>query len=241
MTMARLMASGDTALVVEFGDSIDREINARVLALADRIEAAAIPGVVEQVPTFRSLMVHYDPEVLLYDELSARVQAMLPGLSAKPHAKRLWLLPTCYGGDLGPDLDDVARATGLTTAEVVQLHAADTYHVYVVGFLPGWPYMGDLNEKLALPRRESPRVKVPMGSVCIAQRLSGIYPLESPGGWHLLGRTPVRMFDKRRRQAVLLAPGDTVRHEPVSRAEFDRLAVLAERGALQLSPARGSG
>ena len=237
--MARLMPSGDTALVVEFGDTIDREINARVLALADRIEAAAIPGVVEQVPTFRSLMIHYDPEVLLFDELARRVKVMLPGLSAKPHAKRHWRLPTCYGGDLGPDLDDVARATGMTSVEVIRMHAADTYHVYVVGFLPGWPYMGDLAEKLALPRRENPRVKVPMGSVCIAQRLTGIYPLESPGGWHLLGRTPVRMFDPRRKAAVLLAPGDTVCHEPVTRGEFDRLENLAETGALAISPADG--
>ena len=235
--MARLMASGDTALVVEFGDTIDREINARVLALADRIEAAAIPGVVEQVPTFRSLMVHYDPEVLLFDALARQVEAMLAGLSAKPHAKRLWQLPVCYGGELGPDLDDVARATALTAAEVIRLHAADTYHVYVVGFLPGWPYMGDLTEKLALPRRENPRVKVPMGSVCIAQHMTGVYPLESPGGWHLLGRTPVRMFDPRRANAVLLSPGDQVRFEPVAQAEFERLDALAERGDLVVAPA----
>ena len=237
--MARLMPSGDTALVVEFGDTIDRETNARVLALADRIEAAQIPGVVEQVPTFRSLMVHYDPELLLFDALAGRIQDMLPGLSAKPHAKRQWLLPACYGGEMGPDLDDVARATGLTTAEVVRLHAADTYHVYVVGFLPGWPYRGDLAEKLALPRRENPRVKVPMGSVCIAQRLTGIYPLESPGGWHLLGRTPVRMFDPRRQNAVLLAPGDTVRHVPVPPAEFERLEALAADGKLDVVQLEG--
>ena len=238
--MVRLMASGDTALVVEFGNTIDRDINACVLALADRIEAAAIPGVVEMVPTFRSLMVHYDPEVLLFAALAQHIETMLAGLTAKRQGRRLWRLPVCYGGDLGPDLDDVAQATGLTAAEVISLHAADTYHVYVVGFLPGWPYMGDLTDKLALPRRENPRVKVPMGSVCIAQSMTGVYPLESPGGWHLLGRTPVRMFDIRRPEPVLLAPGDTVRFEPVARAEFDRLEALAEKGALSITPG-GSG
>lgn len=237
--MARILASGDTALVVEFGDAIDREINDRVLALADRIEKAALPGVIEQVPTFRSLMVHYDPEVLLFDELASHVQGLLAGLKAQAHIERLWLLPTFYGGDLGPDLEDVAAATGLTPGEVIRIHAAETYHVYVVGFLPGWPYMGDLPERLALPRRENPRVKVPMGAVCIAQRMTGVYPLESPGGWHLLGSTPVRMFDKRRRNPVLLAPGDSVRFVPVTRAEYGRMEALAEKGALELAPQGG--
>ena len=234
--MARILASGDTALVVEFGDTIDREINDRVLALADRIETAAMPGVVELVPTFRSLMVHYDPDVLLFAELAERVRDLLTGLTAKAHAQRLWVLPACYGGDLGPDLDDVAAATGFKPDDIVRIHAAETYHVYVVGFLPGWPYMGDLPERLALPRRENPRVKVPMGAVCIAQRMTGVYPLESPGGWHLLGCTPVRMFDKRRRQPVLLTPGDSVRFVPVTRAEYDRLDGLAEKGELELAP-----
>ena len=239
MSEYKVLTAGDTALVIEFGDGVDRALSNFVLALARRLDEIRLDGIVETVPTFRSLMVHYDPEVLLFDDLARRVKVMLPGLSAKPHAKRHWRLPTCYGGDLGPDLDDVARATGLTSAEVIRMHAADTYHVYVVGFLPGWPYMGDLAEKLSLPRRENPRVKVPMGSVCIAQRLTGIYPLESPGGWHLLGRTPVRMFDPRRKAAVLLAPGDTVCHEPVTRGEFDRLENLAETGALAISPADG--
>ena len=234
--MARILASGDTALVVEFGDTIDRDINDRVLALADRIEQAAIPGVVEQVPTFRSLMVHYDPEVLLFAELAERVRGFLSGLSAKAHVDRLWVLPTCYGGDLGPDLEEVAAATGMSPEDVIRIHSAETYHVYVVGFLPGWPYMGDLPARLALPRREIPRVKVPMGAVCIAQRMTGIYPIESPGGWHLLGRTPVRMFDKRRSKPVLLTPGDSVRYEPVTRAEYDRLEALAENGELDLRP-----
>ena len=234
--MARLLASGDTALVVEFEDSIDRDINARVLALADRIMAARIAGIVEMVPTFRSLMVHYDPTRLLFAEIKALVTGLMQDLSAVQHAARLWVLPTCYGGDIGPDLDDVAKATGLAPDEVVAIHAAGTYHVYCIGFLPGWPYMGDLDSRLALPRRENPRVKVPMGAVCIAQHMTGIYPLESPGGWHLLGRTPARMFDRRRRHPVLLSPGDQVRHLPVGRDEFDRLEAMAEAGALELEP-----
>lgn len=236
MAAPRLVPSGDTALVVEFGDTIDRAINARVIALADCIRRARIDGVVEMVPTFRSLMVHYDPMVLLHAELVQRVEALLAGLTTVEVQRRTWVLPTCYGGELSPDLDEVAQRTGLSTDDVISVLSAGTYHVYCIGFLPGWPYMGDLPEKLSLPRRENPRVKVPMGAVCIAQQLTGIYPLESPGGWHLLGRTPVRMFDKRRAKPVLLSPGDQVRYEPISRAVFDRLATMAEAGTLVVAP-----
>ena len=235
--MVRLLASGDTALVVEFGDAIDRDTNARVLALADRIDAAGIAGVVEMVPTFRSLMVHYDPVALLFGELKAHVEALLlPGLAVATHMARLWTLPTCYGGELGPDLEDVSQATGLSLESIIELHSANTYHVYCIGFLPGWPYMGDLDERLEMPRRTNPRVKVPMGAVCIAQRMTGVYPLESPGGWHLIGRTPARMFDMRRTPSVLLSPGDQVRYKRVSRADYDMLEAHAEAGTLDLRP-----
>ncbi len=240
MLRPRLIPSGDTALVIEFGDIIDREINGRVIALADRIWHAKIDGVVELVPTFRSLMVHYNPERLLYADLASRVDALLADLSAVAHVHRLWVLPTCFGGELGPDIDDVAKRTGLTTAEVIATMSAGTYHVYCIGFLPGWPYMGDVADRLSLPRRENPRIKVPMGAVCIAQKMTGVYPLESPGGWHLLGCTPVRMFDKRRSKPVLLSPGDKVRYEPISRAEYDRLDAMAEAGTLDFAPVERS-
>jgi KipI family sensor histidine kinase inhibitor len=233
--MVRLLASGDTALVIEFGETIDREINRRVLALADRVWDAKIPGVIETVPTFRSLMVHYDPTKLLFSEIKALVEAMLPTLTVRHRTSRQWTLPTCYGGELGPDLEHVARATGLSEEAVIARHSSVAYHVYCIGFLPGYPYMGDLDPALELPRRETPRLKVPMGSVCIAQRMTGIYSLESPGGWHLLGRTPARMFDVRRERAVLLAPGDSVRFAPIPREEYDRLAALADSGRLDLN------
>lgn len=232
----RLMPSGDTALVIEFGDSVDRDINARVIALADRIWAARIDGVVELVPTFRSLMVHYDPDILLFADLTARISAMLPGLSANEHTRRFWLLPTCFGGDHGPDLDNVAERTGLRPSEVIEALTSVPYHVYCLGFLPGWPYMGDVPDRLSLPRLETPRTKVPQGAVCIAQKLTGVYPLESPGGWHLLGRTPVRMFDTRRERPVLLAPGDEVRYQAISAAEFAELDAMAEAGLLVITP-----
>lgn len=233
---ARFLAAGDTALVVEFGETADRATSDRVLALADAIESRAIPGVIELVPTFRSLMVHYDPQRLAARDLEAEITPLLGTLGAVRHRERSFRLPVAYGDDLGPDLAEVAVRTGLTPDEVIRLHASVDYHVYAIGFLPGYPYMGDVPEPLSLPRRETPRVRVPMGSVCIAFRQTGIYSLESPGGWHLLGRTPVRLFDTRRANAVLLAPGDKVRFEPISREAFDHLDAEAAAGRLKARP-----
>lgn len=233
---ARFLSAGDTALVVEFGDVVDRRLSDRVLALADAIEARAIPGVVELVPTFRSLMIHYDPMRLDEATLKAGIEPLLGNHTALLHRPRVWTVPVCYGGAYGPDLDEVAERTGHSAAEVVALHTAVTWHIYTLGFLPGYPYMGDGPEALSLPRRETPRVRVPMGSVCIAFRLAGIYSLESPGGWHLLGRTPVRLFDTRRPDAVLLAPGDKVRFEAVASDRYEALEADAAAGRLALEP-----
>jgi inhibitor of KinA len=232
----RYLASGDTALVVEFGDRIDRAVNSRVLALAAALEQAGIAGISEAVPTFRSLMVHYDPFVISFADLKAHIEALLIGLSAGGEGGRHWTLPVCYEGECAPDLEDVAKRTGLKPAQVIELHAGQSFHVYMVGFLPGFPYMGDLPEALALPRRENPRTRVPAGSVCIAMTMAGIYPLASPGGWHLLGRTPVRLFDARRQEAMLLAPGDKVRFRPISTRELRKLDDLAQTGKLTIEP-----
>lgn len=236
--LPRFLPSGDTALVVEFSDSIDRHVSALVLALAQRIEDAALDGVIETVPTFRSLMVHYDPLRLPHAQLKARLAALVEGLTASDTAGRLWNIPACYDPDVGPDLAEVAERTGLSVADITEMHSAETYHVYMVGFLPGFPYMGDLPSKLALPRRENPRIKVPMGSIAIAMTMTSIYPLESPGGWHLLGRTPLLLWDLRRETPSLLRPGDKVRFKPISLGEYETLRARAEAGSLQIEPQR---
>jgi KipI family sensor histidine kinase inhibitor len=232
----RFLAAGDTALVVEFADNVDRAVSDRVIGLADAVEARAIPGVVELVPTFRSLMVHYDPLRISYGDLEAAIAPLLDGIGAVNHRERLFTLPVSYGGAFGPDLEEVAERTGMSPAEVVRLHTSVTYHVYTIGFLPGYSYMGDGPAELSLPRRETPRLRVPMGSVSIAFRQVGIYSLESPGGWNLLGRTPVRLFDTRRAKPVLLTPGDKVRLEPISADDYHRLADQAAAGRLDIQP-----
>jgi inhibitor of KinA len=233
---ARFLAAGDTALVVEFGDRVEAELSARVLALARRVEAAAIAGVVETVPTFRSLMVHYDPLSITNHELRARLAPLLADLSGQVPAGRHWRLPACYDPNLGLDLAEVAARTGLSAADVVKAHSAAAFRVFMVGFLPGFAYLGGLPAALELPRRENPRLKVDAGSIAIAMAMSVIYSIDSPGGWNILARTPVRLWDLRREPAALISAGDTVSFAPVSRAEYDELAGKARGGELRVTP-----
>jgi inhibitor of KinA len=225
----KFLSSGDSALIVEFGDRADRAISDQVLALAARVGALDVAGVVELVPTFRSLMVHYDPLRTSAQELVAIITKALTSKSALDRKRRLWRVPICYEPDFAPDLESVARATKLSTAEVVRLHAGTRYHVYMIGFVPGFPYMGDLAEALVLPRRVDPRIHVPPGSVSIATTLTAIYPLDSPGGWHLIGTTPIRMFDVHAKPPALFSPGDAVEFEAIDAASFARIKFASER------------
>jgi KipI family sensor histidine kinase inhibitor len=232
----RYLQCGDTALVVEFGDRVDQHLSGLVLALAHRLEDAAIAGVVEAVPTFRSLMVHYDPLRLSHKQLKDRLAPLLRGLEAAEAAGRRWRIPACYDESLGLDLVEVAGRIGLSTAEVVKRHSATTFHVYMMGFLPGLPYLGGLPKEFELPRRENPRIKLPAGSIAVAMAMTVIYTLESPGGWHIVGRTPAPLWDMRRDPPALLAAGDKVTFEPVSLAEYEALLAKAAAGALELKP-----
>lgn len=235
----RFLPSGDTALVVEFGDHMDRHLSALVLNLHRRLSKGDIAGIVETVPTFRSLLVHYDPLVVRGRELQAQLVPLIDGLEAEAMVGYRWNFPTCYeGDDFAPDLADVARITGISTDEVVALHGGIEHLVYVIGFLPGLPYLGDLPARLELPRRTSPRIKVPAGSVAIAMNQTVIYPLESPGGWHIIGRTAVPLFDPQRAQPVLLAPGDTVRFVPVARAVYDDMRAAHQEGVFDVDTLR---
>ena len=227
----RILPVGGGALVVEFGTTVDPAVNARVLALDAALAAAAPPGVVETVPTFRSLMVHYDPGVTGAATLGETIAGLLDHAGEAPAAERTWRIPVCYqGDDLAPDLAEVAARTGLAPEDVIAIHTGGRYRVYMLGFLPGFPYMGDLDRRLVLPRRADPRVRVPAGAVAIATTLTAVYPVESPGGWHLIGASPARLFDPARDPPVPLAPGDAVVFEPVPRERFAALKARAAAG-----------
>jgi inhibitor of KinA len=227
----RFLPAGDSAIVVEYGDGIDVRINARVRLLQLALDAGAHDGVVETVPTYRSLMVHYDPLVLSREALEALIVSTarrLPDEIQEP--VRTVEIPVMYGGQAGPDLAEVAAMAGVDDQAVVNLHAGADYVVFMLGFMPGFPYLGGLPARIATPRLATPRTLVPAGSVGIAGAQTGIYPTASPGGWRLIGRTPVRLFDPRRSPPTLLEAGDHIRFVPVGREDFDAIAREADAG-----------
>ncbi len=233
----RFLSVGDRALTAEFGNAIDRELSRKVLRLDHIIRGERLPGVVETVPTFRSLTLHYDPAVTSRADLERIITGLLGECETAIAAARLWRIPVCYAGEYAPDLDDVARRTGLAPADVVAMHSGVRYHVYMLGFLPGFPYMGDLPPQLALPRRADPRVRVPAGSIAIATSLSAIYPYDSPGGWHLIGATPIRFFDPARDPPSLLAAGDAVQFEPIEPDAFTAIKRAVDNGGYTVESA----
>jgi KipI family sensor histidine kinase inhibitor len=231
---ARLLAAGDGAVSVELGDEISREASARVLALERLLLDAGLPGLVDTVPTFRALLVHYDPLRLPWPVLERRLLELTPRLAdAPPPPGRRVELPCAYGGAHGPDLEEVARRLGLAPDEVVALHAGADHYVYFVGFTPGLPYMAGQPERLTIPRLDRPRVRTPAGSVGIGGTQTSIYSVESPGGFWLLGRTPLRLYDPAAADPILLRAGDHVRFRPIDAAEFQAIADAVAAGAFR--------
>ena len=224
----RILLCGDAALAVEFGDTVDPRLNAKVLALDAR--AKNLPGVVETVPTYRSLLVHYDPTIAAFADLSDALRGLARDLPDEPAEGRLWRIPVVYGGEYGIDLEDVAVRHGLTPAEVVARHAAPVYRVYMIGFLPGFAYLGGLDPSIATSRREVPRLKTPPGTISIGGVQALVASIEAPSGWHLLGRTPVRSFMPGRDPVFLLEAGDRVVFEPVPQSRWAVLEAAADRG-----------
>lgn len=221
----RIVPAGESALIVEFDDRdniIDRAVNARAIALADSVQRAGIAGVRDVVPAYRSVAVYFDPLRADYDALLAHLERAAgkpPAIGDAP--AQAIRIPVCYGGDLGPDLADVAAFARLSEQQVVELHCGQEYRVFMLGFVAGFAYLGIVDERIAMPRLETPRTRVPLGSVGIAGVQTGVYPAETPGGWRLIGRTPIKPFDPRRAEPFLLKAGDPVRFHAISRAEFD--------------------
>ncbi len=217
----RYLPFGDTALVVEFGDTINSKINQRVFALQNAITEAKIQGVDELVPTYRSLLIRYNPLKKDYDRLISEVKN-LANRSTEPNAKiaRKIIIPVVYGGEYGPDLNSVADWHGLTEEQVVKMHSEKEYRVYMIGFVAGFPYLGEVANEIATPRLETPRLKVPAGSVGIAEKQTGIYPCEAPGGWRIIGRTSLKLFDHKQEWPALLNSGDAVRFKPITETEY---------------------
>ena len=215
---------GECALTVQLGYAITEPVADAVRAFAAGLEGANLPGIRELVPTYCTVMVHYDPVVWGFEPLAERLTALAEGLEAAAAGDTdLVEIPVLYGGEAGPDLSFVAEHNGLTPEEVIRRHAAPAYLVYMLGFTPGFPYLGGMDESIAAPRLKTPRVRIPAGSVGIAGSQTGVYPIDSPGGWQLIGRTPLRLFDMDGESKFLLKAGQRVRFVPIDEAEFRRL------------------
>ncbi len=239
----RILDAGDSAFVVEFGDTIDTALAAEVKMLDRHLrrlqQAGRLPGLIETVPTFRSLAVVFDPLVTTPGSILSQADAAMPELSGTPEsASREWSLPVAYGGNGGPDLDTVARRTGLCTDEVISQHLLHSYNAYMLGFQPGFAFLGDLPGELHLPRRDQPRVRVPRGSVAIANQLTAVYPWESPGGWHLIGYCPAPLFDTRWAAPALLQVGDRVRFTRIDERELISIERAWQAGEFEVDTLR---
>ena len=230
--MTRIAALGDTALTIELGDRIDPELASRVRALDHALRERPVRGLVECLPTFRSLLVVLDPAQVRLADVAGQIEERLGEPLPEPPPARMHAIPVAYGGEAGPDLDEVAARTGLAPAQVAALHAASTYTALMLGFAPGFAYLGLVDPRLDLPRRSTPRTRVPAGSVAVANRLTAVYPASTAGGWHLLGRTGARLFDPAHDPPALVAPGDRVRfHQADATLESAAPSIIASRPA----------
>ena len=222
----RVIEASDSSMLVVFGDEISRELNRRVIRLFHDLQKYIGPEIRNLHPAYASLLIDFDPLRLTPAELRVRIDELTgqSGMTSAEAARQVIEIPVCYGGELGPDLPDVAQHTGFSPEEVIARHSAAEYTVYFIGFSPGFPYMGGLPEALATPRLKTPRTSVPAGSVGIGGSQTGLYPMQWSGGWRLIGRTPMRMFDPEANPPSRLQPGDLVKFTPITRESFDRMA-----------------
>jgi len=222
---ASFRIAGDQGLLVEYGDEIDFEVNTKVRTMAIMIKQNTPKGVIEAIPTYRSLLLVYDPSITNLAELQKELQKLeerLEEIQIPP--PDTVVIPVCYGGEFGPDIEFVAETHDLSVKEVIQLHSEPEYLIYMVGFTPGFPFLGGLSERLHTPRLETPRTFVPRGSVGIANNQTGIYPVSSPGGWQLIGRSPIELFAPERPNPFLYQAGDHIKFKPITLEEYSRLA-----------------
>lgn len=231
MDYPQIKITGDTSVAVVFGNEITEDINTKIRAFDEALQEEQIEGIYETVPTYCTLTIHYAPEKLRYSELKIKLEELLSvSHKAKKMSTVIIEIPVLYGGEAGPDLQYVAEHNGLTPEEVIKIHTGAEYLIYMLGFTPGFSYMGGMDERIATPRLKTPRVLIPAGSVGIAGSQTGIYPIDSPGGWQLIGRTPVRLYDAGRDTPILLDAGLHVKFIPVDEAEYNRILKRVEQG-----------
>lgn len=234
MSDVRYLVSGDQAVCVEFGNEISPEINKKIRAFKIAVEKSGIEGIVETVPTYRSLLVHYRPEVIGFQKLTGKFEELMGSLSnIQIPPPTVIEIPVLYGGEMGPDIENVADHNGKTVEEVIRIHTSTEYLIYMLGFIAGFPYLGGMSKEIATPRLKSPRVKIDGGSVGIAGEQTGVYPVDSPGGWQLIGRTPLKLYDADREKPVLLEAGQYIKFRSVTAEEYRKIEKQVADGTYQ--------
>lgn len=234
MADTRILTAGDSALLVEFGKEISPEINQRISAVVQLMKEQHIEGLVDMIPAFCSLLINYDPRVISYEEIRERVERLIKvDIKSENGKKKVFEIPVCYGGEYGQDLANIAAHAGLSEEEVIEIHSSQDYLIYMLGFLPGFTYLGGLDERIHTPRLANPRIKINAGSVGIGGSQTGIYPVDSPGGWQLMGMTPVKTYDPERETPILVEAGDYIRFVPITEEEYKRIQELVARGEYQ--------
>lgn len=236
---AKFLPCGDSAFSVQFGETIERSLSEHVLHIKAAIDAAGLAGVVEAVPSYRALMIHYDPLLTTQAELITHLEPLLERASDVPLRRRAWRIPVCYDPEFAPDIEHVATWAGMSVDRLVDIHGSTTHYVYMIGFAPGQPHMGDLPKELAIPRREDPRPTVEKGAILTATGLTVIYPVTNASGWHIIGRSPVSTFDLKNEPPCLLAAGDLVRFFPISVEEFNGIQAAIQAGEYKLAEEAG--
>lgn len=236
----KFIPAGDKSLVMEFGNSISPEINTKIRSMVTAIDESEFHGIEEVIPTYRSILIIYNPLIIDYQDIIDKLKKMETHLNDTSNDKtRIIELPTVYGGEYGPDIEFVARHNNLTIEEVIEIHSSTDYLLYMLGFTPGFGYLGGMSEKIETPRLQVPRTKIPAGSTGIAGKQTGIYPIDSPGGWQLIGRTPVKLYDPLAEPPVLLNAGDYIRFIPIDEEKYLEILNLVNKGKYEVNIVKG--
>lgn len=242
MQNIKVVPEGDSSLLIQFEQVISPAINQRIAAIVKLIRAQQISGIIDMIPTYCSLLINYNPQAISYKELHHRIESIVKmDTKTESITKKVYEIPTCYGGKYGPDLKNIAEHAGLSEEEVIRIHSSSDYLIYMLGFLPGFTYLGGLDERIHTPRLANPRVLIPAGSVGIGGSQTGIYPVDSPGGWQLMGMTPVKTYDPNRAEPILVQAGDYIRFVPVSEEEYLAIEKQVADGTYTVTIHEGEG